>query len=363
MFWIAGCDRAPLLVGFSGTLTGLYSDLGIHGRNGARMAVEDINAAGGLYGRKLELVVVDDTGRPQGAAEAARRLAAQGVLAVIGHMTSSMTMAALPVMEELGVPLISPTTSTPLLSGRKDLFFRVQPASNVAGRFLAHWITGKPGLRSVCTVRDMSNDAFSEPWESAFVEEYERLGGRVSCRFTYTTLEPSFLTTMINHLNATGPDVVLFVSSARDTARMVQSLHEAEVPSLLISSNWAQTDALLADLGALSMRILFAADNPTMDSSAALREFSWRYRKRFGMEPSFAAARAYEAVRFLATAWKEAEERGERLVEALSRPRTLEGLFGSMQIDAFGDASGAYFMVGVKNGRFTVLEWLAGDVT
>lgn len=359
---LVGCGREPFRVGFSATLTGPYSDLGIHGRNGARMAIEDINAAGGVYGRRLELVVADDTGQPEGALEADRRLAAQGVVAIIGHMTSALTMAALAVTKETGVPLISPTTSTPHLKGQKDLFFRVQPTSDTAARALARWITGKPGLQTVCTVRDLLNEAYSSPWEAAFVDEYEKLNGPTICRLNYSSTDQAFLTSLVGTLRRSVPDVVLLISSARDTALIARTLHEAAIPSLVLTSGWAQTDALLTELGSHSTGLLLATHDAPTDSTSMLREFSWQYHKRFGVYPSFAAVRAYDAVRLLAAALQEAKGQSEHLVEALSRPRTLDSLYGPIHIDALGDASGVVYIVTIKNNRFVALECIAGDM-
>ncbi|MGQ9669876.1 MAG: ABC transporter substrate-binding protein [Desulfosoma sp.] len=361
-FCLVGCGREPFRVGFSATLTGTYADLGIHGRNGARMAIESINAAGGVHGRRLELLVADDTGQSEGAREADRRLAAQGVVAIIGHMTSAMTMAALAVTKETGVPLISPTTSSPHLQGQKDLFFRVQPTSDTAARALGRWVTGKPGIQTVCTVRDLLNEPFSSPWEAAFVDEYEKLNGPVICRLTYSSTDEAFLSSLVGTLRQSVPDMVLLVSSARDTAFISRTLHEAGIPSLILTSGWAQTDALLVELGLHSTGLLLATRDAPTDTTAMLREFSWQYHKRFGVYPSFAAVRAYDAVRLLATALEEAKGQPKHLVEALSRPRTLDSLYGPLHIDAFGDASGAVYLVAVKNGRFVVLEWIAGDM-
>ena len=359
---VAACGQEPIKIGFSGTLTGPFSDLGIHGRNGARMAVEAVNAAGGIHGRPLELLVADDLGTPEGAVQADRDLATRGVTAIIGHMTSSQSMAALPVTQETGVPLISPTTSTPLLSGRKDLFFRVQPATDAAARALARWVTGKPSVKTVCTIRDTRNDAYSAPWEAAFVHEYVRLNGfhLISCRLTYGNTEPPTVKTVIRSLHVARPDAVLLVSSARDTAFFLNVFASEGIKAQILSSAWAQTEAFLAESGPLAENLLFASENMPTDSSVRLRDFSWEYRKRFGIAPSFAAVRAHEAVLFTAAALKETAGRRNGLVKALATPRTIDGLYGPLWIDPYGDASGPYFIVGVKEGRFVVLEFLTG---
>uniref|UniRef100_A0A832A7S1 ABC transporter substrate-binding protein n=1 Tax=Desulfacinum infernum TaxID=35837 RepID=A0A832A7S1_9BACT len=359
---VAGCGREPIKIGFSGTLTGPFSDLGIHGRNGARMAVEAMNEAGGILGRPLELLVADDLGTPEGAVQADRDLAAQGVVAIIGHMTSSQSMAALPVTEETGVPLISPTTSTPLLKGRTDLFFRVQPTTDAAARALARWVTGKPSVKTVCTLRDTRNDAYSGPWEAAFVEEYVRLNGLhlISCRLTYGNTEPPVVETVVRSLHVARPDAVLLVSSARDAAFFLHVFASEGIQTQILSSAWAQTEAFLAESGPLAENLLFASENMPTDGSARLRDFSWEYRKRFGIAPSFAAVRAYEAVQLTASALKETAGRRDGLVKALATPRTIDGLYGPLAIDPYGDATGPYFMVRVKEARFVVVEFLPG---
>ena len=359
-FVIAGCGQEPIKIGFSGTLSGPFSDLGIHGRNGARMAVEAVNAAGGIHGRPLELLVADDLGTPEGAVQADRDLAARGVMAIIGHMTSSQSMAALPVTQETGVPLISPTTSTPLLSGRKDLFFRVQPATDAVARALARWVAGKPEIRTVCTLRDTRNDAYSAPWEAAFIEEYVLLGQPVACRLSYGNTEATTAQVLTHSLKAANPDAVLFVSSARDAAFWVRFFAEEGIRGHILSAGWAQTEAFLAEAGPFVQDVLFATDCMPTENTVPLRTFSWEYQKRFGIAPSFAAVRAYDAVQFLALALKDAVARKENLPEALAQPRTMESLYGPLTINGFGDASGLCFLVGVREGRFVVLEFLPG---
>ncbi|WP_448383756.1 ABC transporter substrate-binding protein [Desulfosoma sp.] len=359
-FVVAGCGREPIKIGFSGTLTGPFSDLGIHGRNGARMAVEAINEAGGILGRPLELLVADDLGTPEGAVQADRDLAAQGVVGIIGHMTSSQSMAALPVTEETGVPLISPTTSTPLLSRRKDLFFRVQPTTDTVARSLARWVVGKPTIRTVCALRDLRNEAYTGPWEADFAEEYVRLGQPVPCRLSYKHTEPATVQRLTQTIKAGKPDALLLLSSARDAAFWVRHFLAEGITAHFLSSSWAQTEAFLAEAGGLAHDVLFASPHLPTDSTDELRSFSWEYEKRFGITPSYVAIRAYDALQFLSMALKEAMGIKEKLPEALSRPRTMKSLYGSLTIDGFGDASGPCFIIGVREGKFVVLEFLPG---
>ena len=115
---LTGCDNnKPIKVGFVGGLTGRLSDLGIAGRNGVIMAIEEINKAGGINKRPIELITKDDKQDPEVAVNVDKELIDEGVVAIIGHMTSAMSIAALPLINKKQILMISPTTSTNKLFG------------------------------------------------------------------------------------------------------------------------------------------------------------------------------------------------------------------------------------------------------
>jgi branched-chain amino acid transport system substrate-binding protein len=165
---------------------------------------------------------------------------------------------------------------------------------------------------------------------------------------------------VIKTLKATRPEAVVLVCSARDVAFWVRIMAEEGIAARILSAAWAQTEAFLAEAGPLARDVLFASPHMPTDTTVPLRAFCWEYQKRFGIAPSFAAVRAYDAVQFLAFALKDALARKENLPEALAQPRTMESLYGPLTINGFGDASGLCFLVGVREGRFVVLEFLPG---
>ncbi len=359
----AACQREPIKIGFSGTLTGPFSDLGIHGRNGARMAVEAINGTGGVLGRPLELVVMDDEGTPEGAVQADRKLAGLGVVAVIGHMTSALSMAALPRHpRETGIPAhFAHHLHTPSQRPQGSVFQgatdhgRRRPRPGPVGhgetfpkdrlhdsrypKRRLHCALGRGFRRRICeTERWPLHCLPAHLWEHRS-RRYPRCDGDAPCGEAGCRAPREF-----------GSGRRLFSSRLR----------LGRDPGQILSSGWAQTEAFLAESGPLAENLLFASENMPTDASARLRDFSWEYRKRFGIAPSFAAVRAYEAVQFAASALKETGGRRDRLVKALSTPRTIDGLYGPLTMDAYGDASGPYFIVGVREGRFVVLEFLSG---
>lgn len=119
---IVACSRNPIPVGFAGPLSGSSSDLGVQGRNGATLAIEEINEAGGIAGRPLELIARDDWNDPDLVPLLNTELVEEGVVATIGHMTSAPSVVAAALGERGRVLHISPTASAPDLSSRDDLF-------------------------------------------------------------------------------------------------------------------------------------------------------------------------------------------------------------------------------------------------
>lgn len=352
-----GCEKPMIPIGFAGVLTGPYADLGIHARNGARLAVEEINDRGGIVGRPLELIVRNDEGSVEGARKALKSLADLGVVAVIGHMLSTQCLEVLPLLQEFDLPLISPVASSSLLSGKKDLFFRMRPDTDTPSRALARYLAAK-GWRRVAVAYDAKNPSYTSPWVSVFSEAMTSLGGQVLIREPFSALDDVPLTLSILRLLNDAPDAVLIVASATDTARLVHRLTRFRPEARLFGVGWAQTDRLLTDGGSSVEQLFLATNDPPVEAPPLARDFVHAYRKRFGATPSFAAARGYDAVRFLAMALEVTQGRREKLAETLSQPRVFEGVLGRLAMDGFGDVHGESYLVGVHNGRFVLVDRL-----
>lgn len=150
-FTFLGCSKKkPVKIGFAGTLTGRLSDLGTAGRNGVMLAVEDINKSGGINGHPVELLIRDDKHDPLVSREVSQDLVNEGVVAIIGHMTSVASVASVPVVNKENVVMISPTTSANDLTGIDDYFFRVYSPS----RFEINWFQARLNMLFLMTLRE-----------------------------------------------------------------------------------------------------------------------------------------------------------------------------------------------------------------
>jgi len=351
-------SRSPVAVGFAGPLTGPYSDLGVHGRNGVRLAVEEINARGGINGRRLELEVRDDKGTVDGAKEATAGLIESGVVAVIGHMTSQQSMSALPVATEMDTVLLSPTTSTPELTGIKDNFFRVHPGIDRSARALALFASEERSKNQLCTIIDMDNEYYTGSYKNHFVQEFKSRGGKVLYKKEIRSSSRPDWHYIVQDLLKCSSKGFFMSLSARDTASLVQAVQAIGVTAELFSSGWAMTGELQRVGGRTVEGMVFSSSTFQEEPRPAFQTFQEHYRGRFGEKPSFAAAFAYDATQVLALALKKTGGRKSGLKKALTGIQDYPGLYWPISIDKYGDVTSPQYIIQIQNGKFQTVQKL-----
>lgn len=353
---LRGCaGQDDVLLGFSGQLTGDHADLGVQGRNGATLAVEDINARGGVAGRPLRLLARDDGDTPQTAVDADTALLKAGVVAIIGHMTSSQTLAALPTTMAAGRVMVSPTTATPALSGKKDLFFRVIPANEAWGFVLGAY-AARRGMARVCIIGDADNASYVDSFNAAFEQAFGNAGGEIVCRFPFSSKGEPDWGALLTQAVTSRAQAIVATASARDVADLAQTMTARNERLPLLCPTWPYTREILSIGGRSVDGIVFAASYTEENNRPQFEDFRWRYRERFGGPANFAAAYGYEAVTLLAAALLRTDGRAEGLAEALTATGELPGIMSPFQLDAFGDVSRETFLVTIKDGRFAAVK-------
>lgn len=352
----AACgEPEPLRVGFLGPLEGRFSDLGVQGRNGLTMAVEEINAGGGALRRPLLLLARDGGQTPEAARAAVLDLAGAGVTAIVGPLTSAQAMAALPAAERTGVALLSPTVSSPLLSGRKDAFFRVIPASSTWARGMARHSLEHDGLRRVALLTDLDNAPYAVPYTEAFAERFTAGGGTVAADIRVRSSEAGQWEDVARRLGELGVPAVHATLSARDLAALVRQLRHQDHALRVYGTMWACTAELLQAAGKAAEGIQFAVCHSADNPRAEFRDFARRYRSRFGWEPNFAAALGYECGLVLAEALRRARGDPARLPGILAGLDGVPGVIAPLRLDPFGDVQRPSFIVTVSAHEFRTI--------
>lgn len=353
-----GCDiRKPIKVGFSGQLTGPHANMGVSGRDGVLLAVKDINSRGGIAGRKVELRVCDDKGTVEGARSAGRKLVRDGVVAVIGHMTSSQTMAALPELEKSGMVLLSPTTSTPKLTNRIDNFFRVIGDSASEARLLARHILETGAIKRIAAIYDMDNSAYTGSYLEAFDDEIQKHGGRMVSVIGYSSTDTPYFGPLVSRMKNAGSQGLLIISSALDGALIVQQTRLIGWQAPIFGCGWTLSEPLIENGGKAVERMSFVSDYDFNSRADAFRRFQQDYRNRFKKPPNFMAGNAYEAMMILAAALEITGGRAGKLPQTLPGIR-IEGLMQTISINEYGDGVRNYYLISVRNGQFKTFGML-----
>ena len=345
----------PIYLGFVGALTGRGADLGVAGRNGAMLAIEQRNGVGGIKGRRVELLVRDDEQNPDRAKRVVTELINRKVAAIIGPMTSNVAVETVPLVDASGTIMISPTVTTDSLSGKDDSFFRVISANSEYAAHNARFQFEKLGHRRAAVMYDLSNKAFSEGWLNDFRATFVRLGGKMVMAQPFASGNETTFLAAVKALLAAKPDVMVIISNAVDAALICQQVRKLDQRVAFTMVGWAATERLL-ELGGMAVEGAYVDQYFNRDdSSESFTAFLTNYRKRFGLEPGFAGVAAYDAtnVALDALTRKGPEQPLKGVILATDR---FQGVQQPITFDRFGDARRKTFVSTIRNGRFVIME-------
>ena len=352
---VAACSPPePIKLGFLAGLTGRNADIGLAGRNGALLAVEQANAKGGIHGRPVELLLRDDEQRAEAATAAVEQLAAANVEAVIGPMLSTVALAVLPVAEKRGMVMVSPTVTATELSGKDDLFFKVVSTTRVNTKRSAEAQYAR-GLRRIAVAYDLSNRAYTTDWLRDFRQAFEKLGGQVVATAEFTSGQASGYAEVVRGLGQTRPDGLLFIANAVDVVQLIQQARKQNLGQPIIGVTWAATEQLL-ELGGRTVEGFHVTQFFNReDTSPRYLAFREAYRARFNQEPGFATVASYDATQATLEALSRRTPE-QNLKQALLASGPYQGLQEQWNFDRYGDAERKAYVTEVRNGRFVVVE-------
>lgn len=350
------CTRDSVItVGFLGPLEGKYSDLGVQGRNGAQLALEEANAQGGVLGSTFRLVARDDGNTPEGALAAMEKLAQAHAKVVIGPMISAMAKPAQTVAEIKNIVLISPTVSTPDLTGQRDNFFRVVPENVQWAQDLAHHGKVHEQLSTAVVLTDLDNAAYSQPFIHAFTQSFTQLGGTVLKNLEIHSTAIRSWDAVATEIAVLRPDVLVIGISARDAATLAKTFVSRGEKPHVYCSMWAATRELAVDGGNAAAGWIFGTGYSADNRNPAYLSFKHRYARRFGFEPNFAAALSFEAALAFLESFRHARGNFDAVPEALAGLQNVQGVISPFSLDENGDVLRESYIVTFNGSEFHTL--------
>ncbi len=351
---LAGCKKPePIRVGLVAGLTGRHYDLGISIRNGATLAVEEVNASGGIGGRRLALLVRDDGQDPAIARAAVESLVREGAVAIVGPATSSMAAEILPIADREKILLVSPTVSSSRFQGLDDFLLMLHPSTARSAQAMSSTVVGR-GHRAAVVFQDVSNEVYTGAWSGEFAADFERRGGKVLKRIRFVSGKVESYAALVKEGLAAGPDVVVIVANALDTASVAQQVRKLS-PVQIVGTEWSFTNDLVRHGGSAVEGALFPVKVNLQDVSPRYARFREAYGARFAKPVDFAAVLAHDAVTVVAEGLRKAPAR-EGLRAAILGVGRFQGLQGETVLDAAGDSQVRQLVATVREGKQRVVE-------
>jgi branched-chain amino acid transport system substrate-binding protein len=317
---------------------------------GAELAVAEINEQGGVHGRPLVLLVRDDSAAADVAVGIARELYDRpGLVAVIGHLNSSATIAAAPIYNGGSRPVVhvSPSASSPLVTAAGPFTFRVCPSDLIHGERLADWAWDQLQARTASVIYE--NDDYGRGVRSAFSEAFQGMGGRILTEDPYVAALPTFEPYLRRLIQRGGVDAIM-IAGTRDAAERII----ATADSVGLGYPMMGGDGLsgLEQLGTLADGTYISSAYLPGQPGAANERFVAAYQEAYGGRlPDHRGAGAYDIVYLLADAIAAVGPTRERIRLYLSGVGSdnpaFEGVTGTIAFDAYGDVPDKDVVIGV----------------
>jgi branched-chain amino acid transport system substrate-binding protein len=356
-------NRTTIKIGYFGDLTGPTFNFGQSAINGVIMAASEINQAGGINGRQIDVVIDDDRGSPEEAARLTAKLIDEDkVIAIIAGGTSGNSRAAAPKAQSSHVPMISPSSTDPAVTQTGDYIFRACFVDSFQGEVMASFALQTLKAQKAAILYD-----FNSPYGTGLTEYFKlsfgKLGGRIVAEQTYTQGDADFKG-QLSTIRSAEPDVIYIPGYYGDVALIAKQARMIGVTQPLLGGDgWDAPE--LWQLGGDALNGAYISTHYSIDDpSPAIQAFVESYKQRYGnLLPDAHAALAYDATRLLFDAITRAGVTdGDKLREALAQTKNFAGVTGVISMDANRNAVKPAVVLKLQDVRFIYQETIQPDV-
>ena len=322
-----------IVVGYYGDLTGRTASFGTSTKNGVEMAVDEINKAGGIMGRKVRVIVEDDQGEPNKAATVVSKLVNQDkVHAVLGEVASSNSLAAAPKAQEAKVPMISPSSTNPAVTQVGDYIFRVCFIDPFQGEVMAKFASNNLKAKKAAILYDFNSD-YSRGLREFFTRSFKSLGGQIVEEKSYTQGDRDF-SGQLTAIRSANPDVIYVPGYYGEVGVIANQTKQLGIKAPLLGGDGWDSPQLW-QLGGAALNGDYISNHYSVDDpSPAIQKFVTDYKGRYNISPDALAALGYDSMKVLASAIERAGGTDSaKLRDAIAQTKNFAGVTGSISID------------------------------
>ena len=335
-------------LGFVGPLTGENANIGIPIRRGVELALEDINAKGGVNGRQLEAIFEDGKCGAKDANTAGLKLIDQDeVISIVGGVCSSETLAIAPNAEQNKVPLISPSSTNPKITEAGDYIFRVVGSDALQGKVMAEYVFSE-GYEKAAII--YQNSDYNTGLKNVFTETFTNLGGEVVAAETYESDAKDYKT-QLTKISASDAEA-LYIIPYSEGGLIVKQAKELGLEIPFFGPETFESEAIIKDGGNALEGLVFT--KPRFDeNNPPSKKVLNQYQAKYGEKSEFPAymTNAYDIV-MLITKALEKEVSSESIKKYLYTVKNYDGAGGKLTIDKNGDALKDFTFMEIEDGKF-----------
>ncbi len=357
---VAGCnkqDGGVIKIGEFASLTGKEATFGISSHEGTLMAIEEINAAGGVLGKQLKLLTEDTQSKPGEPATVVNKLVARdGVVAMLGEVASSRSLEAAPICQQNKIPMVSPSSTNPKVTETGDYIFRVCFIDPFQGTVMANFATKTLKAKKVAVFTDVKSD-YSKGLAKFFKEQFAKNGGQIVAELDFNGGDKDFKA-QLTAIKGANPDGVFVPGYYTDAALIAIQAKQLGLNVPLFGGDGWESEKL-AEIGkdAVEGHYFSTHYSPEVGSPTS-KKFVENYKKRWnGKVPDALAACGYDSALVLVDAMKRAgSTEGPKVRDALATTKDFEAVTGRITLSPQRDAIKSAVILQVKGGKFAYLE-------
>jgi branched-chain amino acid transport system substrate-binding protein len=343
-------------IGEFASLTGKEATYGQASHKGTLLAIEEINAAGGVLGRKLELLTEDDQSKPGEAATIVKKFISRDkVVAVLGEVASSRSLEAAPVCQNAHIPMISPASTAPEVTARGDYIFRACFIDSFQGTIMAKFAQRTLKAHRVAVLSSVSS-AESVGLSRFFREQFTRDGGKVVLEQKYADGDKDFRA-QLTAIRGDDVEGIFVPGYYAEAALICKQARELGITIPLFGIDGWESPELVRIGGQAVEGCYFDTHFSPQNQSPVVVSFNERFRQRWGDASDTLAGLGYDSVLMLVDALKRAgTTEGPKLRDAIAATKNLQGVTGTITLDAQRNPTKSAVVLQVRGGKFEFVE-------
>lgn len=351
----SGCAEQKsdtIKIGEYASLTGATASFGQNAHNGTLLAIEEINASGGILGKQIELITEDDQSKPEeGAIVVNKLIHRDGVVAVLGEVASSISLAGAPICQENKIPMVTPASTNPKVTQVGDYIFRVCFIDPFQGKVLAKFATENLKVSKVALLTDIKND-YSVGLAQYFKESFTANGGEVVAEQIYSASDKDFKA-QLTALKSVELEAICIPGYYTEVGLIARQARELGIDVPLFGGDgWSS--ARLTEIGGEALdNCYFVEHFSQKDPNPIVQEFVTKFKAKYKSLPDGMGALGYDSAKILANAIKNAGElTPEKIKDALAQTTDFKGVTGTINIDSERNATKSAVILQIKDNEF-----------